>query len=223
MKDERMRQQRAAMVNFIEQQKFEKAILARKPDDDIQEVEEITALRNDIEANEVQLRKELQRRQYDENLAQSNENQARKNALVRANMDANDRELNFHQEDKFLNEKAAQHFNSRVIRDAYKGCSREDRVQVGLQQQQQRIEVQTSKAADVAEDRQFANKVEATRRQLVAMERDKQRVRRQMQEQMVEENKRLQMEQKANTKHLNRLYKNEFSPEFFEQFGNGCR
>jgi len=229
MKDERMRQQRAAMVNFIEQQKFEKAMLTKKSQEAekdnafAMQVEEITALRNDIEANEVLLRKELQRRQYDDNLAQANENQERRNALVRANMDANERELNFHKEDKFLNEQAAQHFNNRVIRDAYKGCSRDERVQVGLQQQQQRLEVQTAKATDAAEDRQFANKVEATRRSLVAMERDKQRVRRQMQEQMVEENKRLQLEQKANTKHLNRLYKNEFSPEFFEQFGNGCR
>merc|ERR1719487_2900313 len=46
MKDERVRQQRAAMVSTIEQQKFEKAILAKRVNDGgfgVQ-VEEITAL-----------------------------------------------------------------------------------------------------------------------------------------------------------------------------------
>merc|ERR1719498_1523027 len=45
MKEERVRQQRAAMVSSIEQQKFEKAMLARKKDDGGfgTQVEEITA------------------------------------------------------------------------------------------------------------------------------------------------------------------------------------
>merc|ERR1719454_751145 len=64
MKAERVRQQSAAMVSFIEQQKFEKAILAGRTNDGGYgvQVEEITALRNEIEENEITLRKELQRK-----------------------------------------------------------------------------------------------------------------------------------------------------------------
>jgi len=229
MKDERTRQQRAAMVSSIEQQKFEKAMLAKmakRNDGGVGyaiQVEEITALRNEIEENEVALRKELQRKQYDDNIAQANENADKRNGVVRANMEANMRELNFHTSDKFLNENAASHFNNRVIRDAYKGSSREERVQVAAEQRQQVMENEVVKVTDKQDNRQFANTVENTRRQLVAMERDKQRRRREMREQVAQDNLQLRAEQKANTKHLDRLYQNSFSPEFFEQFGTGCR
>jgi len=225
MKDERIRQQRAAMVSTIEQQKFEKSMLSRQINDGgfgVQ-VEEITALRNEIEENEVALRKELQRKQYEDNIAQANENQDRRKALMLQNMDANERELSFHSSDKFLNEAAASHFNNRVIRDAYKGSTREERMQVAAEQQQQRAEKELAKAAEKYDDRSSGSSVEATRRQLVAMERDKQRRKREAREQIAQDNLQLQAEQRANTKHLNKLYKNEFSPEFFEQFGTGCR
>jgi len=229
MKDERIRQQRAAMVSSIEQQKFEKAMLAKiakKNDGGVgfaMQVEEITSLRNEIESNEVSLRKELQRKQYDENMAQANENAEKRNGMVRANMEANQRELEFHTSDKFLNENAPSHFNNRVIRDAYKGSSREERVQVAAEQRQQVMEREVVKVTDEQDNRQFANTVENTRRQLVAMERDKQRRRREMREQTAQDNLKLQAEQRANTKHMNKLYQNSFAPEFFEQFGTGCR
>jgi hypothetical protein len=226
MKDERVRQQRAAMVSTIEQQIFEKAMLSKQVNDGgfgVQ-VQEITALRNEIEENELALRKELQRKQYEDNINQANENRERKVALMLQNMDANDRELNFHASDKFLNENSASHFNSRVIRDAYKGSSRLERVQVAAEQQQQRLQKEITKTAEKYDDRYCGNtSMETTRRQLVAMERDKQRRRREMREQNAWENCQLAAEQRANKRQLNKLYKNEFSPEFFEQFGTGCR
>jgi hypothetical protein len=227
MKEERVRQQRAAMVSTIEQQKFEKAMFARMTADSgagASEVEEITKLRNEIEGNEVALRKELQRKQYEDNLAQANENIERKNAIMRANMDANDRELSFHAaENKLLNENAPSHFNNRVIRDAYKGSTRDERIKVAAEQRQQREEDRARKGSDKFDEQFYAQTGEMTRKQLVGMERDKARRRREMQEQIRDDNLKMQEEQRANTKHMSKMYKNAFSPEFFEQFGTGCR
>merc|ERR1719201_3123892 len=80
MKAERTRQQRAAMVSFIEQQKFEKVMLTKQAnaeDGFSTQAEEITALRNEIEENEIALRKELQRKQYEDNITQATENSNR--------------------------------------------------------------------------------------------------------------------------------------------------
>merc|ERR1719272_253064 len=223
MKAERVRQQRAEMVNFIEQQKYEKAMLSRMGNEasrdqaHSKQVEEITELRNEIEANEVLLRKELQRNQHDENLDQATENNERRMDIVRSNMAANAGELNFHSNDKFLNESCPSHFNNRVIRDAYKGSNRDERTQVAAQQRQQCMEKDMVKAMDDHDDRCTSIAVENTRKQLIAMERDKCRRKREMREQNAQENLQIQKEQVANTKQLNKLYKNEFSPEFFEQ------
>lgn len=229
MKAERVRQQRAEMVNFIEQQKYEKAMLGRMGDEagrdrrHADQVAEITAMRNEIEGNEAMLRRELQRKQHDDNLDQATANAERRNRIVRDNMEANERELDFHAGDNFLNEKCPSHFNNRVIRDAYKGSSREERVQVAAQQTQQRMEKEMVKALDAQDDQSEAIAVERTRKQLIAMERDKARRKRELQEQNAQDNLRMKAEQASNTKATNKLFKNEFSPEFFEQFGNGCR
>jgi len=227
MKEERTRQQRAAMVSFIEQQKFEKVMMTRRNDDGggefAQQCAQIAALRNEIEENEVFLRKELQQKQMEDNIFQATANENQRKGLMRANMDKNQEELQFHATDKFLNEKAPSHFNNRVIRDAYKGSSREERVQVAEEQRQQRVEKSFDNAVGGHDDRQFANTVESTRKQLVAMERDKARQRRALREQLSQDNQMLSMEQAANKKHFNKLYTNEFSPDFFQQFGNGCR
>jgi hypothetical protein len=227
MKEERVRQQRAAMVSSVEQQKFEKAMLTRMASDSgagISDVEEIAKLRNEMEENEVALRKELQCKQYEDNLTQANENIERRNALMLANMEANDKELRYHATDnKMLNENAPSHFNNRVIRDAFKGSTRAERVQVADEQCQQRAEDEARRCADKFGDQDSAKMTETTRKQLIAMERDKQRRRREVHEQMRNDNLKLQEEQRANMKHLSKMYKNEFSPEFFEQFGTGCR
>jgi len=224
MKAERVAQQRAEMVSFIEQQKFEKTMLSRiAPDDHAVQVEAVTQLRNEIEASEVSLRKELQRNQLQDNMDQARQNEERRQALVNANMDANEQELNFHAQDKMLNETRETHYNNRVIRDSYKGSSRQERVVVADQQREQRLQKEMGKAIEEMEDKNQEFAVESTRKQLIAMERDKARRKREIREQLAADNQKLQAEQKANIKHLNKIYRNEFSPEFFEQFGNGCR
>jgi hypothetical protein len=224
MKEERIRQQRLAQVSFIEQQKFEKAMLARKPDDGFaSQVEEVTALRNNIEEKELALRLELTRKQHAENLYQAAENEEKRKALARANVDANEQELAFHSTDKFLNECAPSHYNTRVIRDAYKGSTRGERMEVANQQRNQVLERELMKATEDHESRQFANTVEMTRKQMVAMERDKQRRRRELTVQMAQDNKKLQAEQHLNLKQQKQIFTNEFSPDFFAQFGRDHR
>jgi hypothetical protein len=224
MKEERTRQQRAEMVSTIEQQKYEKAIIARqsKGDGD-QAIAEITALRNEIEANEVNLRKELQRKQFDDNMFQAEDNLQRKNALLQANMEANQKELDHHSGCNFLNEQAPSHFNNRVIRAQYKGSSREEKVKVAAEVRQQAMEAEMKKHYDKQQDRGSANTVENTRKALVGMERDKQRRAKELRDQNMLDNRKLQEEQRANRKHFDKMYKNAYSPEFFEQFGTGCR
>jgi len=224
MRHERKRQQALAQVSFIEQQKFEKAMIAKQPDDGFMlQVEEITALRNEIEQSEANLRKELQRKQYMENVQQAAENDEMRKNQMRANMEENERELNFHSTDRFLNENAPSHHNSRVIRAQYKGSTRDERMEVAQQQRNQVSENELKKVTENIESRQFANQVEATRKQLVAMERDKQRRRREMTMQMAQDNIQIRGEQKAKAKQTLLDFKNEFSPEFFEQFGTSCR
>jgi hypothetical protein len=224
MRHERKRQQNLAQVSFIEQQKFEKAMIAKQPDDGfLLQVEEITAVRNEIEQNEANLRKELQKKQYMENVQQAADNDEMRKNQTMETMAANDRELNHHATDQFLNECAPSHHGSRVIRAQYKGSTRDERMEVARQQRNQALEKELSKATEDHENRQFANQVESTRKQLVAMERDKQRRRRELREQMAQDNLQIRGEQKAKSKQTLLDFKNEFSPEFFEQFGRGCR
>eukprot|EP00913_Durusdinium_trenchii_P003961 g3669.t1 len=70
MKPERKRQQHKQQVMFIEQQKFEKEMLIEENGDKkyIQETAEMIALRDEMEANEQKLRKELQQSQQAVNL-----------------------------------------------------------------------------------------------------------------------------------------------------------
>jgi hypothetical protein len=223
---ERMKQQQKMQVSFIEQQKFEKEMIKRAEADHGEhgaQVAEITALRNEIEENENVLRKELQKKQFDENMAQAEDNLGRKRELARQNMDANSAELEHHRVDKFLNECAPSHYNSRVIRDAYKGSTRQERAEVASQQRAQCMDNDNQKFNEAVEDKQFASNVEMTRRQLIMMEREKGRSRRAMAEQCAQDNKALQKQQQENKKNTNKLFQNEFSADFFEQFGKGCR
>mmetsp|Transcript_135843 Transcript_135843/g.249356 ORF Transcript_135843/g.249356 Transcript_135843/m.249356 type:complete len:411 (-) Transcript_135843:105-1337(-) len=227
MREERLRQQKAAQVNFIEQQKYEKAMMANldKGEDKrfADQVAEITSLRNDIEASEASLRRELQRNQHAENVNQAIQDQYFRMQEAERNAAANHAELTFHATDHFLNETGVQHHGTRVLRDAYKGSTRSDREQVAAVQRDMLAEQNYQKAMAKQADNAFMGQVEMTRKQLVAMEREKQRQRRHLAEQMAQENLAGARSQKEKLSKLDQLYTNEFKPEFFEQFGTGCR
>merc|ERR1719335_862678 len=104
--------------------------------------------------------------------------------------------MDHHAKDSFLNETCGYHNeNGRIKRDAYKGSNRSERVEVANIQKEQAEERQNSKLANMQSDAAFEAQTEMTRRQLIAMEREKQRTRRAKAEEMAQYNQIAQREQ----------------------------
>lgn len=187
-------------------------------------VAEITALRNEMEENEANLRKELQRNQQAENLRQADEMSQRRMAETVENQQRNAAEIEYNLTGHFLNEAGDRHRpDGRLRRDAFKGSSREERVAVGRQVQEQADSQREAKFKDKMEDQVFAMQAEQTRRQIVALERQKQAQRRLAAEANAAENKRLQVAQAAEQTRLQQLYTNCFTDEFHAQFNKDTR
>lgn len=227
MKGDRVKQQQTAMQSYIEQQRFEKALL----EDDgstamaiAAEAAEITALRNQMEENEALLRRELQREQQTNNLNKADENIQRKQALQAEEDERNNRELEFNLTDPFLNENGVLYkANGQVVRDTYKGSTREERVQVAQEQLIQTDADQHRRMGGRGEVLQHAAYTEGIRKQLLASDRQSARDKRAATKAIADENLRLREEKAQRTVELNQMYTNKFSPEFFEQFGTHTR
>lgn len=228
-KEERERQQKLATVNALEQQIFEKHMLKRRDDgcdaQFVQQAQDVIDLRNDVEAKEAVLKRELMGQYQQELLARVRATAAKKHADAEHNQDLNQQELDFHAKDPFLQEtKHHIHKNGRVEANLYKGSTRAERIDVFGYQQQQCEENRVRRAHEGMEDTAHNNNVELTRRQLVMMEREKLRMRRQMAGEVASHNKAMLAQQKDSAKQLGPDgHKNNVSPEFFEQFGIGTR
>jgi len=106
----------------------------------------------------------------------------------------------------------------------YKGSDRSERIEVASLQKSQVQEKQDAKFVEMASGAAFEAQTEMTRRQLVAMEREKQRTRRQMAEQIAQENRVAHKEHYDQQKHLNTVvYTNAPEDHFFAQFGTNTR
>lgn len=224
----RKKQQQLDMVNFIEQQKFEKRMLAQMHANEgaahAQEVKEITELRNQIESNEMSLRRELNTTQKDGNQEQSRANEEQRQNMAHLTSCQNAQELAHHASDPMLNEVGVHHNpNGRVRRDAYKGSTREERVQVRDLQTEQVMQKQHTKMTEHHDNMFFHHQSEGTRKQLVMLEREKQRQKRHIKETVANEHHVQRVEQQKANRDRELLFKNEFRPEFFEQFGVGTR
>jgi len=228
MKPERERQQRLQQINIIEQQKFEKAMMAKQHEDDdkkfAQYVAEVSAMREDIDKTEVSMRRDLQQAQRDDNMEKAKCNLEMREANRESAAHENAAEIAFHSDDTFLNETGNQQLsNGRVRRDAYKGSTREERVQASEQQQVQREAINATKDIEKQLDTKWIKEADNQRRKILAVDREKQRQRQTMVSQVAEENRILAEEQKNKKKYLDGLYVNEFKPEFFAQFGTSSR
>eukprot|EP00930_Biecheleria_cincta_P003141 TRINITY_DN104079_c0_g1_i1.p1 TRINITY_DN104079_c0_g1~~TRINITY_DN104079_c0_g1_i1.p1 ORF type:complete len:461 (-),score=144.06 TRINITY_DN104079_c0_g1_i1:148-1410(-) len=225
MRDERLRQQRAQQAMFCEQQKFEKAMLA--PDDDTnirREMAEMIALRNEMEAEENNLRYRLRKQQQDENLQAAARRAQDKLQVADEDAQRDAAEIHHHSQDPFLNETTDQlNPNGKIRRAEYKGSTREERLHGRDVLVDQIMERQANRSDDKAEDRMMARNQEAVRRQLLLQERQKQRDRRAAAEENARANLHLRNAKVENTKALNELYTNRFSDEFFGQFGTQTR
>jgi len=229
MKRQREKQQQKSQASWIEQQIFEKTMEKQavqvESDEFAGQVEGITLLRTEIEQKEEGLRKELQMAQQLHNLHKARENEGiRKMGAVQDNH-LNAKEMEHHAVDPFLNETIPYHnANGKIKRDMYKGSNRGERVEVAILQKSQVEEKAQAKYAGMHDDAAFESQIEMTRRQLVALEREKQRTRRLMAEQMAQENRKAHLEQYDRQKHLaTNVYTNQPDDHFFAQFGTNTR
>jgi len=229
MKRQREKQQQKSQASWIEQQIFEKTMAKQavqvESDEFAGQVEGITQLRTEIEQKEEGLRKELQMAQQLHNLHKARENEGiRKMGAVQDNH-LNAKEMEHHAVDPFLNETIPYHnANGKIKRDMYKGSNRGERVEVAVLQKSQVEEKAHAKYAGMHDDAAFESQIEMTRRQLVALEREKQRTRRLMAEQMAQENRKAHLEQYDRQKHLaTNVYTNQPDDHFFAQFGTNTR
>jgi len=227
MGDERKKHMQLEMRHFLEQQKFEKAILNADTGEMkayAKEMEELGHLRGEMEDEEKLLRGDLQKSHQSNILDQAAADAERRNRETELEMERNDKELDFHSKDHFLQETAPHMMPSgRIIRDAFKGSTREEREMVAQRLQDQAGKQDMLRQQERFEDHMFAKQTEQTRKQMLTMEREKSRMKRAMAEQMARENQAAAVSQKDKLKKLDQLYTNEYRPEFFEQFGVGAR
>jgi len=225
MKDERVKQQHLQQTMFIEQQLFEKAMMKEESGDaqHAKETAEMIALRNEMEANEYALRKELQKNQQDSNLAHGAQRAQEKADRLQLESERDQAELDHHAANPFLNETVTQQHAGRVRCSEYKGSTRDEKVQGRLILEDQAHEQGSGRFNDKVGDLQFAHTQEQTRRQLLLQEREKARQSRQIREQVSQVNQQLRVEKDLKSKETNQLYTNKFSDDFFAQFGKGTR
>lgn len=224
LKEERKRQQQMATRDAIEQQKFEKEMLKRIGDDGdaayVQAVKDITELRNGIEAQQHAQRTSIMHGYRNELLDRMQATDERKRLEAEGNQELNDRELAFHATDDLLNEQGGVRPDGKPDKAGYKGSTREDRVKVRGMQLEQCRENQMHRGMEGAMDKAHCNHNEMTRRQLMMMEREKQRMRRSVAMEVAMHNKGMVAAQQEVPKDI---HKNQIFPEFFEQFGVGTR
>merc|ERR1719401_1287219 len=226
--EERQAQQKQYMRTVLEGQMFEKRMIDTEHDGDDkawqEEVGKITQLRNEIEEKEHAMRGQLRKAQQQENLQRADVRAQQRMEEIEHNSKQNAAELEFHSKDTFLNENAG-HFleGGRIRRDAYKGSTREERVEVAAALSAQASQKEAGKDALLREEKLFAREQERTRKQLIMLEQQKFRMRRAQAESISKDNKKVDEDHKANLKQIDESYKNYFSPEFFTQFGSSAR
>lgn len=226
MKDARIKQQQIQLRNFIEQQKFEKTMLAEVDEgaELAKEHAEMMALRSEIEATESRLRKELQVSQQSTNQDRAQERKQQMEDQRQEELMRDGAEIYFHATDPFLNEFG----NDRTAkgnprRSEYKGATRDERVQGRIILEKQAEEQTSHRMDEKLQDKIFTSQVETTRRHLIIVEREKQRAKRAIAEGIAQENIKIKTQQLDKSKALNELYRNRFADEFFEQFGTSTR
>jgi len=228
-KGERDRQQKMQMSSILEQQVFEKQMVRRlcDGDDDVyrQQAQEVIEMRNAMEAEETGLRKSIMNQYKEDLLAAIEGRAAAKSSEQESNQMANQQELDFHGTDPFLQEN-----RPHILADGkaqpthYKGSTRDERVQVFGQQLDQCGENASKKMQESHADRAHNKQAEMTRKHLVMMEREKQRMRRAQAMEIAGHNRSMLQSQKdALAEAGPDGHKNKLHNEFFEQFGAGTR
>jgi len=228
-KRERVKRQMSQQADWIEQQIFEKRMstsgVKEQEMNFATQVGEITTLRNEIENKEDELRKNLATAQQAYNVQQALTLEGVKKAGASVDNVLNQREMEHHAQDNFLNETVPFYQeNGRIRRGEYKGAGREVKVDCQQFQLAQIEERKDRTGIAKVEDRIIANQSEGTRRQLIIMEREKQRNTRALAMAVREENRKLAEEQNAHQSYLkSTVYRNHCAPEYFQKYGTITR
>lgn len=229
LKHERDRQQKLAMIHTLEAQIFEKKMLQRMGDggdaEYAQQCQDIIDLRNEVEASEATYRKEIMGK-YQQGLKDNmNANAERKHMEAMLNQERNQAELDFHARDEFLNEtRSNRRPDGQLSKDSYKGSTRDERIENRGHLMQQCAENAHKKFHEGSQDGEHHRNTEQTRKQLVMMEREKQRMKKAMAMEVAAHNNKMIATKQETAKILGKdAHRNEVRPEFFEQFGVGVR
>lgn len=224
-RQERMRQQALQMRTIIEQQKFERSMLAEEkgsgPD---MEIIEMIGVCNELDQQEQELRKELRRAQQHANLSRADQLKNQKEELKQNERDKEAAELQHHATDPWLNESTVDRLPNGFPRKAeYKGSTKDEKLQGRFILEEQARERDSHKDDQKADDKVYASQQESNRRLLIIAEREKARTRRAVAEGVAQENQKLRTQHYQKTKAMNELYTNRFADEFFTQFGTSSR
>jgi len=228
-KGERDRQQKMQIASTLEQQVFEKKMIHKmhEGEDDLYraQAQDVIEARNEMEAQETGLRNAIMSQYQADLLAAIEGRAAAQSAEQEANQRENQRELDFHGSDPFLQENRPHIMpNGKALPGQYKGSTRDERIEVFGQQLEQCAENSMKKMQEGMDDKNHHNQTESTRKTLVMMEREKQRMRRAMAMEVANHNRAMLQKQKDSLAEAGPDgHKNKIHPDFFEQFGVGTR
>lgn len=228
LREERMRQQRLATADFIQQQLFEKECLKRASAGEdayyAAQTKEIITIRNEVEEAEVALRRDFTKENQTEMLGHLAHKDALKADKAQHDAELSNKEMEHHANDSFLNEAGPRHnTNGRIIRDGYKGSTVEERVAARDHQQLQVEQKFGTKMMAGIQDYHIDKQSEVARKQLVLIEREKTRMKRMQMMENARQNQLIAEQQKVNKAAYHECLKSNIAPEFFDQFGVGTR
>eukprot|EP00657_Telonema_sp_P-1_P006535 TRINITY_DN2544_c0_g1_i1.p1 TRINITY_DN2544_c0_g1~~TRINITY_DN2544_c0_g1_i1.p1 ORF type:complete len:119 (-),score=54.70 TRINITY_DN2544_c0_g1_i1:65-421(-) len=111
----------------------------------------------------------------------------------------------------------------RKRKDAYKGMSADETVGVYMEQERQRRENSAHREGQKKDESTWADYDKACIRAGMAMEREEERRRREQNVKYAEAQRQDAKLAETHKSHMDEVFKNEFYPEFFEQFGTSAR
>ncbi|CAD7958806.1 unnamed protein product [Amoebophrya sp. A25] len=226
---QRVRAQQAQQRNWIEQQVYEKKVLADMEKQDVDEYagsqKDLLALRSQVEQEEKVLRQEITSAalEYNETKRKEKQEFAEKSRFSRTVEEkiADYRENVAFANDAFINEAQPQILaNGRIRRDHFKGMPKEMHLETANIQHQQVAFQESMKKVLKEEDAEFDKAAEETRRALVALEKERSR---QYVDTVHSEMHRNSQRTHEQIKAMNKPARGTMGPEFFKGFGTSCR
>lgn len=229
MRGERLRQQRQQQIDCIEQQKFEKAMYKKMEEEEnrrhAEEVAEFTRMRGELEDGELQLRREMNKKNLQEFVQMHEATSMERKRQKDLELQQNEAEMKFIDEESGVTTELGPQTlaDGRIRRDAFKGSTREEKVAAKVEIMKQAAEKDMMREMQKQADQQSSMEAKKVHSMMEGIERQKQRARKAMAAQVCADNLRMQEEARQRKKETNQLFANEISPDFYSQFGTAAR